>query len=108
MGATEKRKSVRVPVDFPASFSYGSRNHTGTVLNLSVDGALLHSDQLVDVGRSIKLQFALPDHELRTKAQIVWGKSIDQSTFGMGLFFEDLPALHQAAIDLFIRNLLKI
>ena len=109
MNVTEKRKSVRIPVNFPAVFSYNAGQGNGEILNLSVDGAYLCSGESLEAGKKIKLSFDLPDHELHLNAQVIWRKALkDRKTFGMGLFFKDAPALQQAAIELFIRNLLKI
>lgn len=110
MNITEKRKSVRIPVDFPASFSHQRKNYPARILNLSVDGALLQADQLIDSGEQIQLSFELPEQEIRLKAKVMWGNSVEGNiqAFGMGVFFEDMPALQQAAVGLYIRNLLKI
>ncbi len=107
MSMSEKRKSVRVAVDFPASFSHETQDYSGRILNLSVDGALLKADTLINSGEMIQLTFELPEHEARVKARIIWSRPIE-STYGMGVFFEDIPAVQQAAIELYIRNLLKI
>ena len=109
MNVTEKRKSVRIPVNFPAIFSYNAKNGNGEILNLSVDGAYLCATESLDAGKKIKLSFDLPAHELHLNAQVIWRESLqDRKTFGMGLFFKDASALQHAAIELFIRNLLKI
>ncbi len=110
MKITEKRKSVRVPVDFPGSFSYQNRNFPVRILNLSIDGALVQAEQLINVAELMQLTFELPEQEIRVKARVMWGNLIEgnASAFGMGVHFEDMPALQQAAVDLYIRNLLKI
>ena len=110
MNVTEKRKSVRVPVDFPASFAHEKKNFPARVLNLSIDGAMVQAEQMIDTAQLIQLTFELPEQELRVKARVMWGKLVegDIRTFGMGVRFEDIPALQQAAIELYIRNLLKI
>ena len=102
----EKRKSIRVPVDFPASFSHETKEYDGRVLHLSVDGALLKSGALINSGEIIELTFELPGQQVRAKARIIWSKPIE-STFGMGVFFEDIPAEDKAAIDSYISDLLQ-
>jgi hypothetical protein len=102
----EKRKSVRVPVDFPASFSHETQNYEGRVLHLSVDGALLKSNELINAGEVIELTFELPEQEVKAKARIIWSKPIE-TTFGMGVFFDDISAEHKAAIESYISDLIQ-
>jgi hypothetical protein len=110
MNITEKRKSVRIPVDFPASFSYQKKNFPARVLNLSIDGAMLQAEQLIDTTEVLLLTFELPEQEIRVKAKVMWGSLVEGNiqASGMGVRFEDIPALQQAAIELYIRNLLKM
>ena len=110
MKTSEKRKSVRVPVDFPASFSYQSKNFPARILNLSIDGAMVQAEQLIDSGQQIQLTFELPEHEVRVKAKVMWGGVVQGNirAFGMGVCFEDISALQRVAVELYIRNLLKI
>jgi Tfp pilus assembly protein PilZ len=107
----EKRRSVRVPVDFRASLTHEKKTITGRVLNLSVDGVFLRTSELLDSGDPIHLTFELVDQEIDVKGKVMWGGSVENSagTFGMGIHFgEHITALQQAAIELFIRNLLKM
>ena len=100
----EKRKSVRIPVDFPASFSHETKEYDGRILHLSVDGALLKSSASIDSGEIVELKFELPGQEVRAKARIIWSKPIE-STFGMGVFFEDIAAEDKAAIESYIADI---
>ena len=102
----EKRKSIRIPVDFPASFSHETKDYEGRVLHLSVDGALLKSSALINSGEIVELTFELPEQEVRAKARIIWSKPIE-STFGMGVFFEDIPAEDKAAIETYITDIVQ-
>jgi hypothetical protein len=110
MNSTEKRKSVRVPVDFPASFAHQNRNFPARVLNLSIDGAMVQAEQLIDAAQQLVLTFELPAQEIRVKARVMWGESVDGNipAVGMGVLFEDMPALQRVAVEHYIRNLLKI
>src|SRR5688572_20655717 len=110
MRSTEKRRSVRVPVDFPATIEHLGREHSGRVLNLSVDGALLSANQLLDAGEQIQLAFEMPEGRIYVKGTIIWAGTVPGGvrTIGMGVSFDGIPAVQQAAIELFIRNLLKI
>ena len=110
MKITEKRKSVRVPVDFPASFSYQNRNFQARILNLSIDGAMVQAEQLIPSSEQILLTFELPEQEVRVKAKVMWGSFVEGSirTFGMGVGFDDIPAIQRVAVELYIRKLLKI
>ena len=102
----EKRKSVRIAVDFPALFCHETKDYDGRILHLSVDGALLKSSVLINPGEIIDLTFTLPKQEVRAKARIIWSKPIE-STFGMGVFFEDIQAEDKAAIDSYIIDLVQ-
>jgi hypothetical protein len=102
----EKRKSIRIPVDFPAFFCHETKDYNGRVLHLSVDGALLKSGVLIKPGEIIELTFQLPEQEVRAKARIIWSKPIE-STFGTGVFFEDIRAEDKAAIDSYISDLVQ-
>jgi uncharacterized protein (TIGR02266 family) len=105
-----KRRSVRIPVDFRASFTHNEKTLSGRVLNLSVDGVFLRTSELLDSGDPIHLTFDLVDQEIQVKGRVTWGGSVENraGTFGMGIHFEQISALQQAAIELFIRNLLKM
>ena len=107
---SDKRRSVRVPVDFRASFTHEQKTLPARVLNLSVDGVFLRTAELLDSGDPIHLTFELVDQEIQVKGKVMWGGSVENAagTFGMGIHFEHISALQQAAIELFIRNLLKI
>ena len=104
----EKRKSVRVPVDFPASFAHERRNHPGRILNLSSDGALLQAEELIEPGQELQLSFEIPDQEIRVRGKVMWGQSVkgNINAYGMGIFFQDLADAHHTALELYIRTLL--
>jgi Tfp pilus assembly protein PilZ len=106
----EKRRSVRVPVDFPASFTHGEKSFSSRVLNLSVDGVLLRASELLDPGDPIHLTFDLGQQEIRVKGKVMWGGSVEVSsrTYGLGIQFDNISAIQQVAIEQYIRNLLKI
>ena len=106
MDFPEKRKSIRLPVDFQASFSHQTGDHQGRVLYLSVDGALLKSSALINSGELIELTFQLPAQEVRARAKIIWSKPIE-STFGMGVFFEEITPADKAAIESYINDELQ-
>jgi uncharacterized protein (TIGR02266 family) len=106
----EKRRSVRVPVDFHASLTHEENTINGRVLNLSVDGVFVRTSELLDSGDPVHLTFDLVDQEIEVKGRVIWGGSVENAAgnFGMGIHFEHISALQQAAIELFIRNLLKM
>lgn len=106
----EKRRSLRIPVDFRASFIHDDKTLSGRILNLSVDGVFLRASELLDSGDPIHLTFDLVDQEIQVKGRVMWGGSVEDKvgTFGMGIHFDHISALQQAAIELFIRNLLKM
>jgi hypothetical protein len=108
MTTTARRRSARVPVDLPAQFTHKNREIPGRILNLSVDGAFLRASEMLDSGETIRVSFELPDAQLDVKAKVIWSGSMRGEATGMGLFFDGISAMQQAALELFIRNLLKI
>jgi len=108
----DKRKSARVPVDFEARFESGGRDYVGRVLNLSLDGLFLKTQQLFDTNDRLNLSFRLPGslQTLEIDSRVIWGGSIEGSatrTFGLGLHFEEVPATVRQQLDNYIRSLLK-
>ena len=108
----EKRKSVRVPVDFNASFSKDNRDYSGQVLNLSSDGLFIKTQQLFEphdrLDFSIKLSGS--PQVLHLRGRVVWNGSIegeDDRHYGIGIQFEDPPPAETAVLSSYIRKLLK-
>ena len=75
-----------------------------------MDGVFLRTSELLDSGDPIQLIFELADQEIHVKGRVMWGGSVENAvrSFGMGVHFENISAVQHAAIELFIRNLLKI
>jgi uncharacterized protein (TIGR02266 family) len=110
--AEDKRKSARVPVDFEARFESAGRDYVGRVLNLSLDGLFLKTQQLFDTNDRLNLSFRLPGtlQTLNLNSRVIWGGSIEGSvarTFGLGVHFEEVPATVRQQLDNYIRSLLK-
>ena len=109
---SEKRKSVRVPVDFQASFSIDDRNYHGQVLNLSSDGLFIKTQQLFEPQDVLSFSFKLSGSQkiLHIRGRVAWGASIgDQEdlNYGIGVHLEDVPPVENAALNSYIQTLLK-
>lgn len=108
----DKRKSPRVPVDFETHFEAAGRDFVGRVLNLSVDGLFIKTQQLFDTNDRLLFSLLLPGsfQPMQLSARVMWGGSIEgQSarTFGLGVRFEEVPATARQQLDTYIRSLLK-
>jgi uncharacterized protein (TIGR02266 family) len=108
----EKRKSVRVPVDFQASFSKDDRDYYGQVLNLSLDGLFIKTQQLFEPQDRLNFSFKLSGSPqvLHLRGKVIWSASVDGQEdrhYGIGISFENVPVAEKLALNSFIENLLK-
>jgi len=108
----DKRKSVRVPVDFEVRFTFGNQEHIAQALNLSTDGMFIKTSYMLLQGDIIEIFFRLPgiDEPFWLKAVIAWGTWIDgmnMPTSGMGIHFIDLLQSQREHLNKFIRGLIQ-
>lgn len=107
-----KRKSVRVPVNFNTQIFKQDQRFSGGVLNLSVDGMFVQTPASFDENDHIHVIFRLPSTQepMRLKARVVWGREIegaDVSSFGMGIQFEQTGMAQKKELAKYIQGLLK-
>src|SRR5262245_24951318 len=91
----DKRKSVRVPVDFEVRFTIGNQEHVAQALNLSADGMFIKTGYMLLQGDIIEVFFRIDGVEepFWLKARVVWGtwiEGMNMPTSGMGIQFLDL------------------
>jgi uncharacterized protein (TIGR02266 family) len=109
---SEKRKSVRVPVDFEVRFTFGAQEHIANALNLSADGMFIKTGYMLLQGDIIEVFFHLPDVEepFWLKARVAWGtwiEGMNMPTSGMGIQFIDLLQSQREHLKNYIRELIK-
>lgn len=107
-----KRKSVRVPVNFETQIAHQAKKHKAEALNLSVDGMCVHGTKTFADNDRILVLFKLPTMQepMRLWAKVVWGRSVEgvsATTFGMGIQFEKPQPSQKKELVKFIQNLLK-
>ena len=108
----DKRKSPRIPVDFDTAFESAGRDFVGRVLNLSVDGLFLKTQQLFDTNDRLDFSLRLPGsfQPMQLTGRVIWCGSIEgqsSQTFGLGVRFEEVPATIRQQLETYIRTLLK-
>lgn len=108
----EKRKSIRVPVNFPASFSKDNRHYLGIVLNLSADGLFIRTQQQFDSEDRLDFSFQLPgsNSSLHVRGTVAWGAGIHDGPdrlYGLGVRFQDVAPDQASELNSYIEKLLK-
>ncbi len=75
--------------------------------DLSIGGAFLRSDLLLETGEELEVEFTLPGTEraVHARARIAWVRRAEGSgSAGMGLEFIDLPAADREALAAFLEE----
>lgn len=108
----DKRKSVRVPVDFEVRFTFGNQEHIAQALNLSTDGMFIKTSYMLLQGDIVEVFFRLSgiDEPFWLKARVAWGtwiEGMNMPTSGMGIQFVDLLPSQREHIKNYIRGLIK-
>ena len=111
-GDINKRKHVRVPVDFEVQFTFDNKQHTAEALNLSIDGMFLKTSYMLLLGDMVELFFHIPKYKepYWLKARVVWGtwiEGMNLPTSGMGVQFIDLIPEQKEHLENYIRELIQ-
>jgi uncharacterized protein (TIGR02266 family) len=111
-GERDKRRHVRVPVDFEVRFTFDHNQHIAEALNISVDGMFLKTSYMLLQGDIVELFFHVPKVEepFWLKARVVWGtwiEGMNYPTSGMGVQFLDLVPEQREYLEKYIRELIK-
>jgi len=87
--ALDKRRAPRIPIQIKVDvempndhylFEYSS--------NLSQSGIFIHSEDPLDPGTLVNIQFALPDSgQIRTRGEVIWVNEDEEEESGMGIKF---------------------
>lgn len=103
----DKRRFVRVPVKVDFFVHDETLEETGELYfasqNVSVGGAFLISDFLLETGSAVKVRFQLPgEPPMTAAAKVAWVSDGDDGEPGMGIAFVEMAAPQRAAIQRFI------
>lgn len=109
------RLCTRVPVSIPVDFTVDDVKQTGFLLNLSEDGAFLHTDVTSPLGASISLRFSLPEIEktFEIVATVQWYTTYEKTSSGFfcgyglsfGVLSEEYLKIFRGFIDAEFRRL---
>lgn len=111
MTAIEKRKDVRIPVEFGTQIRKTGNVYLGTVLNLSLNGMFVKVPALFQEGEAIEVIFNLPQRQMRIEAQaeIRWKSKVENSPiFGIGLLFVSMQQKDREALGTYISKSLMV
>ena len=91
------RKACLINVDF----SFQNSSFKGHILDISLVGVFIETDELLPVEEKIKVAFSLPNHKkpLTLKCMVAW---ISQN--GIGVSFNKLTKHHEKIIKSFVEN----
>ncbi len=90
-----ERRYPRKPCSLIVNFSVGSRYHTSTIENVSVDGAFILTSATFDTGEAVSLAFSYPDFPDVFRIQGVIRRVTRR---GIGVQFEGLSQTQQNRI----------
>lgn len=105
----DKRKFQRVPVKVNFHVDDAETNETGQLFfaskNVSLGGAFLTSDLLLEKGTLIRVRFQLPGEELiEASAEVVWVGDDEDADSGMGISFVNISQADSLTIDRYTQN----
>ena len=95
-----RRSSPRVILGIPVAYRFGNTIAAALTLNLSKGGVAVRTMSPLEQGSKLKVRFRLPGskRDVEAESRIAW----TDRRVGMGLQFEKVEAVDQAAIDQFI------
>ena len=95
-----RRGSPRVVLGIPVAYRFGNTIATALTLNLSRGGIAIRTTSPLVNGAKVHLRFRLPGskHDIDADSCVAWS----DERHGMGLQFEKVNTIDQAAIDEFV------
>ncbi len=103
--AAERRKHLRVPTPAGVWVSWKIAKHakTSRVLNLSLSGAFIDSQENIQVGTPLKLLFAMTEGKIQLDAVV----RVFQPGKGMGVEFVSMTPSQAQLVRKVVKRLLK-
>ena len=90
----DKRNFIRIPVQLKVDIEASQAHYLFEISsNLSASGIFIHTEDPLDPGTHLNLQFRLPDNYLiRTRGEVMWINEDEEEDPGMGVKFLQLNA----------------
>ncbi len=81
--------TIRIPVQLKVDIEASEQHYLFEISsNLSATGIFIHTEDPLEPGTHINLQFRLPDDCLiRTRGEVMWSNDVDDDEPGMGVKF---------------------
>jgi uncharacterized protein (TIGR02266 family) len=110
LNPADKRQFVRLPIHVDFTVEDESSDESGNLYfaskNVSIGGAFLVSDFLLEKGTQVSVHFQLPGEKpIHAKAKVAWVNDEEDSEPGMGIAFTAIAPESVAAIQRFIERL---
>src|SRR6187549_4035732 len=95
-----RRGSPRVVLGIPITYRFGNTIAAALSLNLSRGGIAIRTTSPLEHGATVRIRFRLPGskRDIEAESRIAWS----DRRVGMGLQFEKVESVDQAAIDEFV------
>src|ERR671911_2344688 len=95
-----RRGSPRVVLGIPVAYRFGNTIAAALTLNLSKGGLAIRTMSPLESGAKVRVRFRLPSskHDIEGESRVAW----TDRRVGMGLQFEKVESIDQAAIDEFV------
>jgi len=106
----EKRRYVRVPVEFTALIQQDRKLYSGVALNLSEDGLFLVVSELLSPSQTVDVTFRLPDAQDETKvpARIAWSSRVKgRGKFVYGIGVQIMNNVARGTLHSFVDSMLQ-
>jgi Tfp pilus assembly protein PilZ len=107
----EKRRYVRVPVEFTALIQQDRKLYSGLALNLSEDGLFLIVPELLSPSQTVDVTFRLPNSQDETKvpARVAWSSKVrGRGKFIYGMGVQIMNDVAQGALHSFVDSVLQV
>lgn len=112
MDPSEKRKSVRVPVQIEAQIERLHHAIPGTVLNCSIDGMFIRTIEMIPDNEAVRISFMIPGTEQKMvlSSRSIWCQAMESTgvpILGLGVRFEQLSPDQTETLREFINQILN-
>ena len=109
--ATDKRENVRAKLNLRVAYGTSFDVHTTAYMqNIGHGGVFIRTENPLEIGARLELEFTLPDsfRTIKAQAQVAWArKDHDGDLFpaGMGLMFTDILPTDRDDLNSYVRQL---
>ena len=98
----DERESPRKPCTIAVEFATEDLKYSSTILDISMVGVFIETDELLDVGQSLTLKLSSSDSKetLEVNGEIIW-----RNPKGIGVKFTDLSPYRQHRLKSFVSEI---